>query len=215
MPRFYRYSGIPELWRTVGILQFSFLREHGLEPESYLLDVGCGAFRLGRLVIPYLKPGHYYGIDRNGGALTYGRKEQLGYKMIRRRYPHIENLKLGDGPIDLPRILERDRFDIVWMHALLDHMKPAQVNRALCDVAPLAGDIYATAFVSDSQEPVLWEEKGVFATTYPDKDPFHYPMERLQGWIENAGLALVDVPGYGHPLGLTMLHLRSTPCSVT
>ena len=63
------------MWEEMGQLQFDFLREQGLKPEHRFLDVGCGILRGGIHFIPYLEPGHYYGIDKNRELLNFGRKE--------------------------------------------------------------------------------------------------------------------------------------------
>jgi hypothetical protein len=39
------------------------LMTHGLEPGHVVVDYGCGSFRLGKALIEYLEPGHYWGLD--------------------------------------------------------------------------------------------------------------------------------------------------------
>src|SRR5438128_572554 len=43
--------------------QFNLLTRLGLREEDYLLDIGCGALRAGRLFITYLLPGRYFGVE--------------------------------------------------------------------------------------------------------------------------------------------------------
>ena len=50
-------------WYELGEWQLTALREFGLQPHHYLLDMGCGPMRLGIHAIPYLEDGHYFGID--------------------------------------------------------------------------------------------------------------------------------------------------------
>lgn len=40
-----------------------FLQRYGLQQNDIAVDYGCGSLRLGRAVIDYLEPGHYWGID--------------------------------------------------------------------------------------------------------------------------------------------------------
>ena len=42
---------------------FEYLIEQNLQPHHKLLDVGCGALRSGKHIIPYLDVKNYYGID--------------------------------------------------------------------------------------------------------------------------------------------------------
>lgn len=46
-------------------LEFSLLYLSGLKETDSLLDIGCGALRLGRVVLPYLLPGKYHYIEPN------------------------------------------------------------------------------------------------------------------------------------------------------
>jgi hypothetical protein len=39
------------------------LLTHGLKPGHVVVDYGCGSFRLGKALIQYLDPGHYWGLD--------------------------------------------------------------------------------------------------------------------------------------------------------
>ena len=43
------------LWDEIGQLQFDYLRENGLTPQSRLLDIGCGSLRLGAKAVAYLE----------------------------------------------------------------------------------------------------------------------------------------------------------------
>lgn len=49
-------------FETVGILEREWLVQHGLKPDSYLIDVGCGSGRLAQQLSDYLT-GSYLGID--------------------------------------------------------------------------------------------------------------------------------------------------------
>jgi SAM-dependent methyltransferase len=49
----------------MGATQFRLLTTLGLREHHSLLDFGCGSLRAGRLLIPYLLPGRYYGLEPN------------------------------------------------------------------------------------------------------------------------------------------------------
>jgi SAM-dependent methyltransferase len=53
-----------------GRFRFDFLIAHGLTPRDRLLDLGCGAGRLGIWLIPYLEPDHYFGVDSHLRSLV-------------------------------------------------------------------------------------------------------------------------------------------------
>jgi SAM-dependent methyltransferase len=206
--RFYPYSGLRGQWKTIGQLQFDFLLEHGLRPDHRLLDVGCGTFRLGHLALPYLEEGHYYALDANAAALEHGRRHALAGLM--EQSPHIAIVEIGRQFADIAAIFERDAFDYIWMHALLDHLGMNATSIALRSIVPVARDVYATAFLSDDPSAVQWGQDEETAITYPDRDPFHYPREALLTLAREAGLTFAGELEYEHPLGLSMLHFRGS-----
>lgn len=73
---------------------------HGLQPDSTLIDVGCGALRAGIWLIDYLDPYRYCGIEPSDAYLATGRS--------------IARAVLGDT-FELrkrPRFDDNDRFDL-------------------------------------------------------------------------------------------------------
>lgn len=46
-----------------GLWQLDALKQVGLQPHHSLLDIGCGAMRLGLYAVPYLSDGLYCGMD--------------------------------------------------------------------------------------------------------------------------------------------------------
>src|SRR5690242_5496000 len=59
------YVGPPRDYDFMGATQFRLLTTLGLREHHSVLDFGCGSLRAGRLLIPYLLPGRYYGLDPN------------------------------------------------------------------------------------------------------------------------------------------------------
>lgn len=61
--------GAVDDWERHGVLQFEFLKAQGLQPQHYMLEIGCGTGRLARKVVPYLGQANYRGCDISEGAL--------------------------------------------------------------------------------------------------------------------------------------------------
>ena len=74
--------GPPDKYDYIGALQFTVLFEHGLREKHYLLDIGCGSLRGGRLFIPYLLPGHYCEIEPNEEAVNQGIEHEIGKELV-------------------------------------------------------------------------------------------------------------------------------------
>ena len=66
--------GPPKLWKLKRDFQINFLKNAGLEPQHYLLDIGCGTLRGGIPLIDYLNVGNYTGIERRRKVLEEGGK---------------------------------------------------------------------------------------------------------------------------------------------
>ena len=63
------YVGPSEQYDFMGATQFRLLTTLGLREHHSVLDFGCGSLRAGRLLIPYLLPGRYYGLEPNRKTL--------------------------------------------------------------------------------------------------------------------------------------------------
>lgn len=68
-------------------MQFNLLTFLGLREHHYLLDVGCGPLRVGRLLIPYLLPNHYFGIDVAKWAIDAAITHELGKDILAVKAP--------------------------------------------------------------------------------------------------------------------------------
>jgi hypothetical protein len=74
---FRAYVGPPGQFDFMGATQFRLLTTLGLREHHSLLDFGCGSLRAVRLLIPYLLPGRYYGLEPNRWLIEDGINTQL------------------------------------------------------------------------------------------------------------------------------------------
>ena len=81
------YVGPPEQYDFMGATQFRLLTTLGLREHNSLLDFGCGSLRAGRLFIPYLLPGRYYGLEPNRWLVDAAIDEQIGRSMLELKRP--------------------------------------------------------------------------------------------------------------------------------
>src|SRR5215470_4161956 len=67
--------GASHLWKMKRDFQIQFLKTMALQPQHYLLDLGCGTLRGGIPLIGYLDEGHYTGVEVREATLKEARKE--------------------------------------------------------------------------------------------------------------------------------------------
>jgi SAM-dependent methyltransferase len=81
------YVGPPEDYDLIAAMTFNLLTTLGLRQHHSLLDVGCGSLRIGRLLIPYLNRGKYFGIEPNTWLVEEGIKRELGETLVQIKRP--------------------------------------------------------------------------------------------------------------------------------
>lgn len=203
-------------WDDVGPNQLAYLKAEGLRPEHRLLDLPCGCFRAGRLLIDYLEEGHYFGADASPGALEKGKRYVLEPEGLLAKRPDIRLLSLSAEPVDLEATFGV-LFDYVWVHALFDHIPHEIIRQCLADLSRVlvpGGRLYATIFLNphgpDFREPLIHPRYGSLdgaVVTYPDREFWHHDLE----FFEEACDEIPDLRldgcrfDYPHPFGLRML----------
>jgi len=81
------YVGPPEDYDLIAAMTFNLLTTLGLRQHHSLLDVGCGSLRIGRLLIPYLNRGKYFGVEPNEWLVEEGIKRELGQALLAIKRP--------------------------------------------------------------------------------------------------------------------------------
>ena len=190
------------LWEELGILQFNFLRDHGLQPHHRLVDLGCGALRGGLHFIRYLDPGHYYGIDINASLIEAGRRE-------------LDQENLG---CKSPHLLVNDRFELASFATTFDcaiavsvftHLPMNHIVRCLAEVRKALraeAHFYASYFEAPARawlEPLQHSPGGV-VTNY-DADPYHYSFAEFESLAAIAQMKVERIGAWGHPRDQRML----------
>ena len=206
-------------WNDVGPNQFEYLKQKGLRPEHYLLEIPCGSFRAGRFLVDYLDKGHYYGADGSASSIDAGIKHVLQPKGLMAKEPAIKVLRLTPEGTDFHALFGR-AFDYIWVHALFDHIPHDTIRRCLRDFAEVLqpnGRIYATIFLNphgdEFQEPMVRPRDGRMegaVVTFPDREYWHHTVSFFEDAV--AAIPSLALEGcffdYPHPLGLRMLSFR-------
>ena len=113
-------------WHEIGKFQYHFLITQGLEPTHKLLDVGCGSLRLGQWVIPYLKAGHYFGLDNSREIIDAGLEKEFYHNLINHKDPTLE----ANNDFDFS-FMGNHQFDVAIANSLFSHLTLGDIKTCL------------------------------------------------------------------------------------
>jgi hypothetical protein len=179
----------PSEYDYLAAVQFEFMYRLGLREQHSLLDVGCGSVRGGRLFIPYLLPGNYFGIETESWPIEAGIEHELGASILEVKAPSF----LIDS--DFTCTAFGRTFDYILAHSVLTHVPLEQVRRCLAEVRR------------------CMTNESVFAATYTpgpndgEKVPGFYTCrpESMRALAAEQGLRCVEYEM--HPMGQNWLVL--------
>lgn len=119
------YVGPPLKYDLVGAMQFNLLTSFGLRDHHKLLDIGCGSLRSGKLMIPFLQKGNYYGVEPNQWLIDEGIKHELGKEIISLKSPSFSNSE----SFQFQEFNET--FDFLIAQSIFSHASAKQISTCL------------------------------------------------------------------------------------
>lgn len=117
--------GQPQRYDLAGGSQFALLFLLGLREHHRLLDFGCGSLRLGRLAIPYLEAGNYYGIEPDRRLVEAGLDHEIGRDTLALKQPRF--FHADDYRVDV----FGTQFDFIIAQSVFSHAGAEPTRRAL------------------------------------------------------------------------------------
>ena len=188
------FVGPTAVYDQVGAMQFNLLTSLGLREHHFLLDIGCGSLRAGRLFIPYLLPGHYFGIEPESWLVEEGIRHELGEDIRRVKRPvfsHDAEFKLS--------AFDRE-FDFLVAQSIFSHAPQRQIARCLAEARKVMtpSSALAATFVPGDED--YDGEEWTWCATYT--------RDRLAVLAEEAGLAC-DPIDWPHPTSQLWVALRA------
>jgi len=192
------------MWHEIGKLQFDFIIKQGLMPEHFFLDVGCGSLRGGIHFINYLKPGHYFGIDKNMELLDAGRNIELMKNNLIQKNPcllHVQNFDFS--------ILQHS-FDYALAQSVFTHLSVSDISTCIQNIDKIlvqGGKFYATFFENKNNVQSIehLSSDGIHFSTFCDKDPYHYNFETFKQLCKGTKLSVMYLGDWSHPRDQKMM----------
>jgi hypothetical protein len=188
------YVGPPEMYDLVAAMQFNLLTLLGLREYHFLLDIGCGSLRGGKLFIPYLLPSHYFGIEPERWLVEEGIENELGQEIVRIKKPVFGLDKHFDCGVF------GQKFDFVIAQSVFSHASQGQIRQCLSNVNACMRPtgIWAATFVKGSSD---YEGRE---WVYPDC--VTYTVDQMKRLAAESGLE-ADIIDWPHLNGQTWLVL--------
>lgn len=194
------------LWNELGALQHDFLIAEGLRPSDRVIDIGCGSLRAGVRLVPFLHPGHYFGIELLPELLDAGYEREIVPAGLAGRLPRANLVATGDFDLSaFPVVFQYGIAQSVFTHLPLGFL--GRCLRAVADRFTSTGRLYVTFFQAPEILPASAEfrpENGPL--THPDRDPYHHKLSAIArevAPIEKWSMSLIGE--WGHPRGQRML----------
>jgi ABC-type polysaccharide/polyol phosphate transport system ATPase subunit/SAM-dependent methyltransferase len=198
------------LWSESGIWQIEFLRRQGLEPDHDVLDVGCGSLAAAIHLLRFLDVGRYWGLERNAALIEAGGGIELpraGVSPDRGHFLVNDTFELNGIPHPLDVAVANSLFAYVPFNSVA--LCIASVVRKLKP----SGRFYATWFENPDPanfDPIVHPDG---TTTYPDREPYHYPFELIEQVCRAVGATVDRLDDSSHPRGESILVISRRPDS--
>ena len=182
------YVGPPKRYSFMSLSQIGILFAAGLKETDTVLDFGCGSLRVGRMLIPFLHEGGYFGIDPNQWLIEDSIKHELGQDSIalkKPRFLHNDDFDCG---------VFNEKFDFILAQSIVTH-SGSKISETLFKSAAgaLKGDgIFLLNYKQGSENTPLPEE----GWTYPQVVP--YAPSTMLDFLHAAGFHAIETPWF-HP----------------
>jgi SAM-dependent methyltransferase len=115
-------GGPRKSFATAGRKQLIALLRHGMNPDSKVLDIGCGSLRAGHWLIRLLDAGCYFGIEPNREMLDVGVEVLLGPEMVAAKRPTFSYRD------DFSMTHFGQQFDFYLARSIWSHASKAQIE---------------------------------------------------------------------------------------
>jgi SAM-dependent methyltransferase len=147
------YVGPPEDYDLIAAMTFNLLTTLRLRQHHSLLDIGCGSLRIGRLLIPYLNRGKYFGVEPNEWLVRDGIKRELGEALLQIKCP---TFFFSDSP---DMIAQADSlFDFVLAQSIFSHCGLGLIKNWLSAISRSLvqnGALIATFLIGEEDSPKM------------------------------------------------------------
>lgn len=186
-------------WAATGQWWADLLDREGVQPEHFVLDLGCGSLGLGRLLLPRLSQSRYWGYEPDRDLLFDGIAIELaraGIDPVKGHFIVNRTFDLSESP---------HRFSWIVASSLFSRLSLHGVARCLATVLPhLApgGRFYASVY----EGPLLGDvTRADGRQTRADAEPYHHDLAIIGGVARALGATMARIEAPPHPRGESLV----------
>ena len=157
---------------------FIYLLKAGLNPDSKLVDIGCGVLRGGYWLIHFLDPGCYFGIEAHAGRLGMGVNTILEAETLEAKRPRFDTNPRFDTSVF------GEKFDFFLAYSIWTHASKPQIQTMLDSFLRDAkdGGVFLTSYLPAGWRRPDYKGDRWYGTSHESDTPgcIHHSL----GWIK-------------------------------
>jgi len=149
--RIFTGSDCPEVWDTIGRLQFDLCIEHGLHHHMKFIDIGCGSLRGGVHFIRHIGA-NYFGIDKHREMIDAGLDIELPAVGLHSSYDNFD----VNSNFDISKF--NVKFDMGIAQSVFTHLPLYKLIECLDQIHPhfnIGGKFIVTLYVNNSKQQTM------------------------------------------------------------
>lgn len=188
------FQGVPaNSFDEAGRRQFVALLNQGLNPESKVLEIGCGCLRVAYWLIRFLDRGCYCGIEPARQRVDHGREYLFNPDELPSKQPRF------DFNPDFDTSVFGVQFDFflagsIWSHASKNHIE-VMLDGFLRDSTTTG--IFLTSYVPAESPDEDHQGDSWVGTSHESDTPgvIHHSLAWIEAQCEKRGLRVKQLPG--------------------
>ena len=187
-------------FERIGHWQYKYITSYtDISPQTKFLDIACGCFRLGKLMIPYLDNNCYFGIDSNHEIVDAGLEFELNdiNKDFNVSVNSNFNFSFCNG------------YDIAWANSLLSHLTLHDIKTLFTNLKSISNEENTFYFTYFDKERTPGRHRGNSDTSDARKD-FYYDWLDIKDTLVDVGWNCIKTPVQNHPRHQTVVCAKIT-----
>jgi hypothetical protein len=188
------FLGVPrETFEEAGRTQMVRLLQHGLLPESKVVDIGCGCLRAAYWLIRFLDPDCYCGIEPATRRVELGRRYLFSVDELENKRPRFDSNAAFDVSVFATR------FDFFLAYSIWTHCSKSDIATTLDGF--LSHSTAAGVFLATYLPPTLEDEDYMgdswVGTSHESDEPgvIRHSLEWIEDACSRRGLHVTTLQG--------------------